>query len=141
MSAVTALQTALAAEHRAVYLYGVIGARSAISARPRVTRLWERHKLRRDDLIAYLQARKAEPVASAAAYPVADGKTPAELAAQVEADVLTAYVPLAGAPSKALRTYAATAMQDAAALQTRWSRTAPTTPFPGLTPSDLTPDA
>ncbi|ROO83550.1 uncharacterized protein DUF4439 [Actinocorallia herbida] len=141
MSAVTALQAALAAEHRAVYLYGVIGARSAHPAKPRVTKLWERHKLRRDDLIGFLRARDAEPVTSEAAYPVPDGKTPAELGAAVESDVLTAYLPLAGAVPKALRAYAATAMQDAMNVHVRWSRTAPANAFPGLDPAALEPDA
>ncbi|GAB2807651.1 ferritin-like domain-containing protein [Actinocorallia aurea] len=141
MSAVAALQAALAAEHRAVYVYGVIGARSAAAAKPRVTRLWERHKLRRDELIELLRDREATPVTSEPAYPVEAGRTPAELGASVESDVLTAYVPLSGAPGKALRTYAAAAMQDAINLQIRWSRSPAATAFPGLDPADLDPDA
>lgn len=141
MSAVPALQAALAAEHRAVYLYGVIGARSAHAAKPRVTRLWERHKIRRDRLIAFLRARDTDPLPSEPAYPSDAGKTPAELAAALESDVMTAYLPLAGAPAKALRTFAAEAMQDAMALHVRWSRTSPATAFPALDPTELSPSA
>ncbi|MCD0453627.1 ferritin-like domain-containing protein [Actinocorallia sp. API 0066] len=141
MSAVPALQAALAAEHRAVYLYGVVGARSPLSAHPRITRIWERHKLRRDQLIAHLKTRDATPVASEPAYPADSAATPAALAAAVESDTLTAYLPLAGAPAKSLRTFAAQAMQEALAQHVRWTRTAPSTPFPALTPDTLTPES
>lgn len=70
--AVEALQTVLAGEHAAVFVYGDLGARaSRASERPlydALTAAYAVHRRRRDDTMAALVALKAEPVAAEAAY-------------------------------------------------------------------------
>ena len=77
MSAVGALQTALAAEHAALHLYGVYGARTSQSADPAlyaaVTAGYRAHRARRDQLRLSIADLGAEPVAAAATYEVPPG--------------------------------------------------------------------
>ncbi|GLW62723.1 hypothetical protein Arub01_09670 [Actinomadura rubrobrunea] len=147
-ASVDALQEALKAEHAAVYGYGVVGARLRGSLRRSAAMLWDAHRLQRDRLAAQISRRGARPVAAAAAYRlpvrVTSARTAAQLAAALEDGVLTAYAGLAGAPEAALRTFAARAMQEAAARSVRWRGGAglPRTDgpaFPGLPPSALSP--
>ena len=67
-----ALQTALAAEHAAVYVFGVLGAQTSESAQPK---LWadllvafRRHRAARDELVRRITQAGAEPVAAAPSY-------------------------------------------------------------------------
>lgn len=72
MSSLEALQTTLAAEHGAVYVYGALGAQTSESASgplfDAITAAYTAHRARRDQLVAEITARGADPVASAAAY-------------------------------------------------------------------------
>ncbi len=82
MSARTALQDALAAEHAAVWVHGLLGAQTSRSAAPVLADLlaeaYAAHRDRRDLLTALLAADDVEPVAALPAYAVdADLGTPA----------------------------------------------------------------
>jgi hypothetical protein len=72
MTDVQPLQTTLAAEHAAVYVYGVLGGRTSQSAEPAlyaaVAGAYAAHRARRDRLTAQIVDAGAQPVASEAAY-------------------------------------------------------------------------
>ncbi len=72
MSEIEALQTALAAEHAAVWVYGALGGRTSRSATPElaaaVTAAYDAHRARRDRLSAALVDLDADPVAAEPAY-------------------------------------------------------------------------
>lgn len=79
MTALDALQTALAAEHAALHLYGVYGARTSRSAEPAlydaVSSGYREHRARRDQLRLRIADEGADPVAAAATYDVPPGLT------------------------------------------------------------------
>lgn len=137
---VEALQAALAAEHAAVYGYGVVGAGLSGPDQGTARIVMDAHRTRRDQLTEHLVQRGAQPVAAAAAYRlpvrVTSARTAAELAAVLEDRVLAAYVALAGAEEAGLRRYAALVMQEAASRSIGWRRTAgvrgASPAFPGL---------
>jgi hypothetical protein len=130
------LQAALAAEHAAIYGYGLLGAHLHGAQLQTATALWEAHRSRRDRLAALVTGLGGTPVAAQPAYKlpvqVTSVRTAVQLAASLEQTVLNGYVGLAGAAAASLRSLAAQAMQDAVARQIRWSGTLPTTAFPGL---------
>jgi hypothetical protein len=72
MTAVDALQTALAGEHAALYVYGVLGARTSESATPvlftTISEAYDAHRAWRDELTARLVDAGVEPTPAAAAY-------------------------------------------------------------------------
>ena len=72
MTAVDALQTALAAEHAAVYVYGALGARTSESASPllfaEVADAYATHRAWRDLLVRRLADAGAQPTPAAAIY-------------------------------------------------------------------------
>jgi hypothetical protein len=71
-----ALQTALAAEHAAVWVLGYLGAQTSASAEPtlygRLQEAFAVHRDRRDVVEALVRDDGGEPVAAAPAYDVAD---------------------------------------------------------------------
>lgn len=75
--AVHALQTTLAAEHAAVYVYGVLGGRTSQSATPAlfaaVSSGYAAHRARRDHLVGEITDAGADPAAAEAAYDVPTG--------------------------------------------------------------------
>lgn len=75
MTAVTALQDALAAEHAAVWVHGLLAGQTSQSASPglfaRIDQAYVAHRDRRDELTALLRDDGAEPVAALPAYGVA----------------------------------------------------------------------
>ncbi|CNG38433.1 hypothetical alanine rich protein [Mycobacterium tuberculosis] len=139
-----AVQTALAAEHAAVYGYGVLGARLRGTLRETAKQMWDGHRAQRDALVSILSV---PPVPAAAAYrlPVrpADTRGAARLAAALEEDVAGAYVGVAGLSSPDLRAFAADSAQRAMARSARWrakaGEAAPPEAFPGLPPAALPP--
>ncbi|GAA4626187.1 ferritin-like domain-containing protein [Actinoallomurus vinaceus] len=141
---VAALQAALAAEHVAVFGYGVLGGHAGPAQRENVTLIWTAHRNRRDRLRGYIQSAGGRPVAAAAAYrlpfKVTSASSAARLAATLEDGVVAGYAVLAGASDPNLRRYAAQAMQEAAVRAVRWRGSAPTEAFPGLPPSALSPN-
>lgn len=99
---VDALQTTLAAEHAAIYVYGVLGARTSQSAAPllfeAVRASYVEHRDRRDELIGLLADAGAEPAAAAPAYEIASGAAAdiAATAAALEASCATTYAAQVG---------------------------------------------
>lgn len=138
MSDLSLLQTVLAAEHRAVYGYGLAGARQGGAARRQSTLLWQAHRTRRDRVSQLIAERGGRPAAAEPAYRLPEG-APAQLAAGLEEELLNAYLGLAGAEDPALRKFAAQAMQEAMTRRVRWTRTGPSGAFPGLPAESLSP--
>jgi uncharacterized protein DUF4439 len=72
MTYVKALQTTLAAEHAAIYVYGALGAQTSQSGAPALyaalTEGYETHRARRDRLVATLTDLGEEPVAAEPVY-------------------------------------------------------------------------
>ncbi|MEV5828408.1 ferritin-like domain-containing protein [Spirillospora sp. NPDC052242] len=143
-SGAPALQDALAAEHAAVYGYGVLGGRLTGDLRATAKEMWDGHRSRRDALLSIMTA---DPVAAAPAYElpvrVTDVRSAAVLAASLEDGVVPGYVALAGAPAPDLRVFAADGALRAAGRAARWraraGAAAPADAFPGLPDSALAP--
>jgi rubrerythrin len=76
VTAVDALQTALAAEHAALYVYGALGARTSESATPElfatVSDAYATHRAWRDQLTRRLADQGAEPTPAAPTYELPD---------------------------------------------------------------------
>ena len=72
MTPLDALQTALAAEHAALHVYGALGARTSISATPglyaELVAAHDAHRDLRDELTERIREAGAEPVAAEPAY-------------------------------------------------------------------------
>ncbi|MFF9089634.1 ferritin-like domain-containing protein [Streptomyces sp. NPDC014991] len=133
-SELTALQAALAAEHAAVYGYGVVGGRIGEQRRSEARAAYDAHRARRDTLVRTVRDLGGAPVAASAAYalpfPVRDGGSAVRLAAQLEERVAAVYSDLVRAASGARRTDAAGALREAAVRAVRWS--GESVAFPGL---------
>jgi hypothetical protein len=140
---VAALQAALAAEHAAVYGYGVAGARLRGDARESARTLWDAHRDRRDRLAGWITARRAQPVAAAAAYRLPVKATSERgarlLVAALEDRLATAYLGMAGADDTRMRTMGAHWMQEAVTRAVRWRGTPPGSAFPGMSTSAIPP--
>jgi hypothetical protein len=122
MTPLEALQRTLAAEHAAVYLYGVIGARVSVSAEPelagRATSAYTTHRGRRDQLTTMVRAAKGTPVAAEVSYRLPNPcRTTAQLSAAgavVEDRCAGVYADLVAGTSRADRQWAINALTDAA---------------------------
>ncbi|MFE1321826.1 ferritin-like domain-containing protein [Kitasatospora phosalacinea] len=128
-----ALQAALAAEHAAVYGYGVVGAFLPAGPRREDARTtYAAHQARRDAWQRLLAAGGASPTAAAAGYrlpfPVKDAATATQLAAHLETQLTAAYADLAAAP--AYRDQAAAALRECALRAAHWGADLPA--LPGL---------
>lgn len=133
-ASVAALQGALAAEHAAVYGYGVVGAMLTGARQAHARTDWTAHQVARDTLATMLTRLGATPVAASPAYElpfgVTSAKSAAKLAATLEEGVTRAYLGVVAVSNPALRTFAALAMQTSANRALAWSGT--TTAFPGM---------
>lgn len=131
---ITALQTALAAEHAAVYGYGVAGALLSGADLANAKADWNAHQLARDNLQAMLTRLGATPVTASPAYklPFTVGSAAAarRLAAALEDGLTSAYLAMVAVSNPNLRFFAAKAMQTAAVRATAWSGS--TVAFPGM---------
>ncbi|MFF9073103.1 ferritin-like domain-containing protein [Streptomyces sp. NPDC014735] len=129
-----AAQAALAAEHAAVYGYGVVGGRVASDRRAEATAAYHAHRARRDALVRSLRDVGAEPVAARAAYAlpfaVPDAAAAIRLAAVLEDRVADVYSDLVRAAEGPLRRQAADALRESAVRAVRWRGSG--VPFPGL---------
>jgi hypothetical protein len=138
-SPVAALQAALAAEHAAIYGYGIAGAQLSGSAKATALRDWTLHQNARDTLTAMITSLGATPVAASAAYdlpfPVHGERAARSLAAVLEDGVTRAYLGLVALPDTGLRTFGALAMQGPAERAAFWRGS--TTAFPGFPPRAL----
>ena len=136
-----ALGVALAAEHAAVWGYGVVGAALTGDARARAATSEGAHRDLRDRLTALLDDRKADPVPAKAAYtlpfPVLSAVDAAALAVVLENGVETVWVRvLDQAASRDIRQMAVDALSGAEVRAVGWRTAAGQTPvnaaFPGL---------
>ena len=136
-----ALREALAAEHAAVWGYGVVGAALAVEARPPATAAETAHRDVRDQVTALLEERAADPVLAEGAYslpfPVLSGVDAAALAVVLEDGVAAAWVRvLDQAAQREIRELAVGWLTAAESRAVAWrgaAGTAPTTTaFPGL---------
>ncbi|MFI6294141.1 ferritin-like domain-containing protein [Nonomuraea sp. NPDC050790] len=128
------LGKALAAEHAAVYAYGLIGARTTGSLRTRATSAFDGHRARRDQLRGLITARQGRPPEPEPSYtlPVTPGNATeaTRLAVHVEQGITATYLELAASEDPSLRRYAAQAMQESV---TRAYGFRPSVPaFPGM---------
>jgi Domain of unknown function (DUF4439) len=136
-----ALREALAAEHAAVWGYGVVGAALEVEARPPATAAETTHRDVRDRVTALLEERGADPVPAEGAYslpfPVLSAVDAAALAVVLEDGVAAAWVRvLDQAADRAVREVAVSCLSSAEARAVSWRGAAGTTPvttaFPGL---------
>lgn len=129
-----ALQAALAAEHAAVYGYGVVGGRIGKDRRTEARTAYDAHRARRDALVRTVKDAGSAPVAAAAGYalpfPVPDAAAAVRLAAELEDRVAGVYADLVRASGGERRRGAAEAMREAAVRSVRWS--GESVAFPGL---------
>lgn len=131
----TSLQAALAAEHAAVYGYGVVGGRVTGDQRAPARSAYAAHKARRDALRRRVRDLGGTPEPSAAAYAlpfdVPDAQAAVRLAAELEDRVAAVYADLVRASAGSGRRDAAAALREAALRAVRWRGTG--VAFPGLT--------
>ncbi|MFI5568307.1 ferritin-like domain-containing protein [Streptomyces sp. NPDC051740] len=135
-----ALQAALAAEHAAVYGYGVVGGRIGKDRRTEARTAYDAHRARRDALVRTVKDAGGAPVAAAAGYalpfPVPDAAAAVRLAAELEDRVAGVYADLVRASGGERRRGAAEAMREAAVRSVRWN--GESVAFPGLAERDGT---
>ncbi|MGW0467946.1 ferritin-like domain-containing protein [Streptomyces sp. NPDC003027] len=134
MSALDAAQAALAAEHAAVYGYGVVGGRIGAERRAEAAAAYDGHRARRDALRRTVRDLGGEPAVAAAGYElpfaVPDTAAAVRLAALLEDRIAGVYADLVRAAPGPLRRDAAAALRDAAVRAVRWRGGDVT--FPGL---------
>jgi hypothetical protein len=130
----SALQSALAAEHAAVYGYGVVGSHLTGAEKQAAQRDWAEHQVARDALESALTALGAQPVAAQDAYqlpfPVRSSGAAISLAAFLEDRVATAYLGLVALDHRGLREWGAAQVRASALRATAWTGRAAA--FPGL---------
>lgn len=140
-----AVQAALAAEHAAVYGYGVLGARVAESRQNEARSAYDAHRARRDTLRRTVTGLGGTPVAAEPAYalpfPVPDAAAAVRLGAELEERVCAVYADLVRAAEGELRGDAAGWLREAAVRAVRWR--GKSVAFPGLAEraADATPSA
>jgi Domain of unknown function (DUF4439) len=130
----TAVQAALAAEHAAVYGYGVVGGRITERRRTEARTAYDAHRAHRDTLVREVRDLGGRPAAADAAYalpfPLPDSAAAVRLAAELEERVAAVYSDLVRATEGARRRAAAGALREAAVRAVRWS--GESVAFPGL---------
>jgi Domain of unknown function (DUF4439) len=134
-----ALAAALAAEHAAIFGYGVVGARLDAATQVAARDAETAHRNRRDALLLMLTAASARPPAAAPAYalpfPVPDRDSAVKLAIALEEGTARAWRQAVGATSGDERKLALDALTDCAVRATRWKTAAGLSPtivaFPG----------
>jgi Domain of unknown function (DUF4439) len=117
-----ALQSTLAAEHAAVYLYAALGARVSASVDPqlaaRLRSAYGQHRGRRDQLTAMVQQAHARPVAAAVSYRLPNpSRTSRQLTAgalQVETRCEAVYADMVAGTSGVSRQWAIEALSESA---------------------------
>ncbi|KAA1420790.1 DUF4439 domain-containing protein [Nocardioides humilatus] len=120
--ATDALQTTLAAEHAAVFVYGALGGQTSRSETPAlyaaVTDAYVTHRGRRDELIDRLVAAGHEPVAAEPAYDLpADLSTAAAVSGRalaLERSAASTYAFLIASTTGSARSWGVDALLDTA---------------------------
>ena len=138
----TALRAALAAEHAAVWGYGVVGAALGSAGQGTAATSENAHRDVRDQVTALLAGRKAEVVGAEGGYalpfPVLSEIDAASLAATLEEGVASAWVRVLDQAAERSTRELAVGVLSAAEIRAVGWRTAAgqapvTRPFPGLT--------
>jgi hypothetical protein len=137
VSEVAALQEVLAAEHAAVYVFGVLGGRAAgltaPALRAAIGTAYDVHLERRDQLTTMVTDAGAQPVAAEPAYALTRRLRSAEelsaAALHVERACLTTYGVLVAASTGASRRWAVGAMVETATSELAFGASAE--PLPG----------
>lgn len=138
--ALTALQSALAAEQAACYGYGLVGAHlnASRSQSRSADSDWVAHQRARDNLTALITAAGADPGPAPVAYQLpVHVQTPAgarSLAVTLEQKVARAYLGLVALPEHSLRALGARQLTAAALRAAAWRHA--TVAFPGLPAPD-----
>ena len=123
MTTLDALQTTLAAEHAAVYVYGVLGGRTSVVEMPvvaqAVSAAYAAHRARRDHLTGEIFDLGAEPVAAEAAYddaarPDAQRRRSTRPRCELEQACATTYAWLVANTTETMRRWAITALNETA---------------------------
>lgn len=125
MKPVEALQAALAGEHAAVYVYGVVGGRVSLSAHPdlwsKVRAAYTIHRGRRDQLLGMVRDEGEEPVAAEVSYqlpnPARTVRQLRQTALEIEQRCTAVYADVVGSTWGADRQWALEAISDAAVRQ------------------------
>lgn len=139
MTALESLQACLAAEHAALYGYGVLGGvlagiTSATADQALADESYAVHERRRDDLETLITAARAEPVAAQPAYaipfPVVERADCRRLAALMERRAAWVYADAVALTVGGQRALAAGALTDCAVRLTSWGGRP--TPLPGI---------
>jgi len=138
--ALQALQAALAAEHAAIYGYGIVGAMVSGADQALALTDWKLHQEARDTLEAMIVNLGATPVAASVAYrlpfAVRDAQSARMLAVTLEDGVTQAYLGLVAVTEQALRVFGALAMQPPANRAASWRGS--TVAFPGMPSGSIT---
>jgi hypothetical protein len=141
-AAAAALFDAVAAEHAAIYGYGIVSAHSSPDENDLVSAELAEHRERREAAIAMLTSRSAKAPVPAAGYqlpiPVNNPNDAATLAVRMEDDCAVAWrAALEQASSEQDRAFAVTALTAAAVAAARWKQVQGIKPvtvaFPGGT--------
>ena len=129
-----ALQAALAAEHAAVYGYGIVGGRIGAGQRTEALTAYDAHRARRDALVREVKDLGGRPVAASAGYAlpfqVPDSAAAVRLAAELEDRLTGVYADLVRVSEGSRRREAAALMSEAAVRSVRWRGSS--VAFPGL---------
>ncbi|MFW6692014.1 DUF4439 domain-containing protein [Streptomyces sp. MAR4 CNX-425] len=132
--ALAAAQRALAAEHAAVYGYGVVGAHAGSGRAGEARAGYDAHRARRDALSRAVRDLGDAPRPAAAAYAlpfaVPDEAAAVRLATELEDRIAGSYADLVQAADGDLRRDAAAALREAAVRAARWR--GGSVAFPGL---------
>lgn len=130
---------ALAAEHAAIFGYGVVGAHLDKAGQDAARDAEATHRGRRDLLVVRIAAASASPPVAAPAYqmpfPVADRISAIKLAVALEEGAARAWRLALPATTGDDRKFACDALMDCAVRATRWRKSGGITPatvaFPG----------
>ncbi|MGW3349047.1 ferritin-like domain-containing protein [Nonomuraea rubra] len=129
------LRKTLAAEHAALFAYGLLAARTSGTVRRRMSEAFESHRAHRDQLRALITARGGRPAEPDASYALpffpSNATLAVKLAVQLENGVAAAYLELVSAGDAKLREHAARAMQEAVKRSYTF-RPDPPSAFPGM---------
>lgn len=135
-----AAQSALAAEHAAIWAYGLLGAAATDPLRSEISAALQQHRTRRDAVEGTLLAAGQQPVASESAYQLTRPPDPAaiaESAESIETHVAAAWRYVLGeTDAEDIRELAGANLTAAAVQGVRWQQlgggpiTVPA--FPGL---------
>ena len=139
ISTLEALQSTLAAEHAAVWVFGTLAAQTSRSAEPTLFAALDAahrtHRTRRDHLVRAVRDLQVEPVASAVAYELPN---PAATVAQVRAAALevtrgcvASHADLVASTFGDQRLWAVEALTEAAVREMAFGGSPET--FPGMT--------